>query len=469
MQAAALSPALDARRVAVVTADLVAMDQIHQALGASFELRALHSWGQFAALLGQEGLEVVLLDLDTLGMAPAQTLQLLANARGSDQDLVLIAFTRITDTELRLAAAQSQIEDLFVAPIDFREVHVVIERALKKRSTEIERRRISEQITARYSFYDLIGGSESMRRVYDAILRVCNNETTVVLRGESGTGKELVARSIVQAGSRKDMPFVSLNCAALPESLVEAELFGHEKGAFTGAHAARPGQIETADGGTLFLDEIATLGIDLQTKLLRVLEEHTVTRLGGRTSKRVDFRLITATNEDLETMVRTGRFREDLYYRIHVVPIFLPPLREREGDIALLADHFLRLYCANNRVPLKRIDPEAMEILEDHSWSGNVRELENVIQRLVLMSESPVITPRDLPQQLVYTSTAGQEKLLIPEGGIDFTDEMARIECAYIRAALRRSKGKKVTAAELLRLKPQQLKYLCRKYNISSD
>ncbi|MGH9524925.1 MAG: sigma-54 interaction domain-containing protein [Terriglobales bacterium] len=394
---------------------------------------------------------------------------MLAGARSFNQDLILIAFTRVSDAELRLAAAQSQIEDLFVAPIDFREVQVVIERALKKRSAEIERRRMSEQITARYSFYDLIGGSEAMRRVYDAILRVCNTETTVVLRGESGTGKELVARSIVKAGNRKDKPFVSLNCAALPESLIEAELFGHEKGAFTGAHAARPGQIETADGGTLFLDEIATLGIDMQTKLLRVLEEHTVTRIGGRTSKHVDFRLITATNEDLETMVRAGRFREDLYYRIHVVPIFLPPLRERGGDIALLADHFLRLYCATNHVPLKRIDGEAMEILEEHAWSGNVRELENVVQRLVLMSEAQIITPRDLPQQLVYTSTAGQEKLLIPEGGIDFTDEMARIECAYIRAALRRSKGKKVTAAELLRLKPQQLKYLCRKYNISPE
>jgi DNA-binding NtrC family response regulator len=469
MQAAATSPALETRRVAVVTADMVAMDQIQEALGASFELRALHSWGQLAELLGQESMEGVLLDLDTLGMAPTQALDLLATARSFNQDLILIAFTRVLDTELRLAAVQSQIEDLFVAPIDFREVHVVIERALKKRSAEIERRRISEQITARYSFYDMIGGSEAMRRVYDAILRICNTETTVVLRGESGTGKELVARSIVKAGNRKDKPFVSLNCAALPESLIEAELFGHEKGAFTGAHAARPGQIETADGGTLFLDEIATLGIDLQTKLLRVLEEHTVTRLGGRTAKHVDFRLITATNEDLETMVRNGRFREDLYYRIHVVPIFLPPLREREGDIALLADHFLRLYCATNHVPLKRIDGEAMEILEEHPWSGNVRELENVVQRVVLMSEAQVITSRDLPQQLVYTSTAGQEKLLIPEGGIDFADEMARIECAYIRAALRRSKGKKVTASELLRLKPQQLKYLCRKYNISPE
>jgi DNA-binding NtrC family response regulator len=469
MHNAATARAVESRSIAVITGNASAHAEIQRFLGSAFDLRPLDSWGKLSPLMSEATVEGVLLDLDTLGMPPAKALELLANTRRLDQDLVLIAFTRVRDRELRLKAAQSRIDDLFVAPIDFREVQVVIERALEKRSVEIERRRVSEQITARYSFYDLIGGSEPMRRVYDAILRVCSSETTVVILGESGTGKELVARSIVKAGVRKDKPFVSLNCAALPEALIEAELFGHEKGAFTGAHAARPGQIETAHEGTLFLDEIATLGIDLQTKLLRVLEEHTVTRLGGRTAKHVDFRLLTATNENLEEKVKAGKFREDLYYRIHVVPIFIPPLRERQGDIALLADHFLRLYCATNRIPLKRIDAETMEILEESQWSGNVRELENVIQRVVLMSEGQVITARDLPQQLVYTSTARQELLLIPEGGIDFADEMARIETAYLEAALRRCGGKKVSAAALLRLKPQQMKYLCRKYRIKAE
>ena len=469
MQTAAASRSSETGSIAVITGNAAAHAEIQRSLGSAFDLRPLNAWGELAGLIKETPVAGVLLDLDTLGMPPTQALELLANARSVDQDVILIAFSRVRDRELRLKAAQSQINDFFVAPIDFREVQVVIERAIEKRGLEIERRRISEQIAARYSFFDLIGGSEPMRRVYDAILRVCNTETTVVLRGESGTGKELVARSIVQAGNRKDKPFVSLNCAALPESLIEAELFGHEKGAFTGAHAARPGQIETADTGTLFLDEIATLGIDLQTKLLRVLEEHTVTRLGGRTTKHVNFRLISATNENLEEMVRAGRFREDLYYRIHVVPIFIPPLRERQEDIPLLADHFLRLYCAMNRMALKRIDAEAMEILEEHSWPGNVRELENVVQRVVLMTEGAVITPKDLPQQLVYTSTARQEMLLIPDGGIDFADEMARIECAYLQAALRRANGKKVTAASLLRLKPQQMKYLCMKYKIRAE
>lgn len=459
----------EARRIAVVTGSAKVHAEIAAGLGQTFELCPANSWEELTRTISSSSVAGALVDIDTLGMPPRGVLELLANTRSQHKDLVLVAITRVRDRELQLNASQCDIHDLFVAPVNFRQMQVVIERALQKRNLEVERNSAGGEGSARYSFHDLIGGSEAIRRVYDAILRVCNAETTIVLRGESGSGKELVARSIVKAGNRKDKPFVSLNCAALPESLIEAELFGHEKGAFTGAHAARSGQIELADHGTLFLDEIATLGIDLQTKLLRVLEERTVTRLGGRSSRHVDFRLITATNENLEELVRAGRFREDLYYRIHVVPIFVPPLRERDGDIPLLADHFMRVYCGANRIPLKRVDAEAMEILEEHAWPGNVRELENVIQRLVLMSEGAVITPDDLPKQLVYSSTARQEMLLIPEEGIDFADEMARIECAYLQAALRRANGKKVTAAALLRLKPQQMKYLCRKYKIAPD
>ena len=467
--AATARAAADLRRIAVITTDTQELAEIQKVLAPWFDIRLLQTWAQLAPMLSETALDAVMLDLDTQGMAQAAALELLVNLRSINSDLLLVSLTRSQDRELRRKAAEIGVDEFFVAPMKFSEMHIVLERALEKRVMEIESRRIKEQIAGRYSFFELIGGSEPMRRVYDAILRVCNSETTVIIRGESGTGKELVARSIVKAGARKDKPFVSLNCAALPESLIEAELFGHEKGAFTGAHTARPGQIEMAHEGTLFLDEIGTLGPELQSKLLRVLEEHTVQRLGGRTAKRVDFRLITATNENLEEAVRAGRFREDLYYRIHVVPIYIPPLREREGDIPLLADHFLRLYSAANRITLKRIDSEAMEILEEHQWTGNVRELENVIQRVVLMSEGPVITPRDLPKQLVYTSTTRQEKLLIPEEGIDFADEMARIETTYLQAALRRTNGKKVTAAALLHLKPQQMKYLCRKYNLDHD
>ena len=275
-----------------------------------------------------------------------------------------------------------------------------------------------------------------------------------------------MAQAIVASGPRRDKPFVSVNCAALPESLIEAELFGHEKGAFTDAHESRAGHIESANGGTLFLDEIGTLGLTLQSKLLRVLEQHVVQRIGSRTTKKIDFRLIAATNEDLEQAVRAGRFREDLYYRINVVPIVLPPLRERPGDVAILLDHFLRMYCAANGLPLKRLDSDALEILEEYHWPGNVRELENLVQRLVIMGSGAVIAAKHLPQQILYTSTARQEALLIPEQGISFDQEIARIELAYLQAALRRTGGKKVAAAALLQINAQKMKYLCRKYGL---
>jgi DNA-binding NtrC family response regulator len=312
----------------------------------------------------------------------------------------------------------------------------------------------------------MIGGSEPMLRVYEAIRRVADSATTVLIRGESGTGKELAARAIVSHSARAEKPLISINCAALPENLIESELFGHEKGAFTDARAARAGHIELAHTGTLFLDEIATLSLTLQSKLLRVLEDRAVTRLGGQSARKIDFRLLAATNEDLEEQVRTGRFREDLYYRINVVPIHLPALRERPDDIPLLVGHFLRTHCHANHVPLKHLDPEVLQILEEDAWPGNVRELENLIQRLVIMVDGPVIKVQHLPQRILYNSATSQESLLIPETGVNFDEEIARIEAAYLSAALRRSGGSKIGAARLLHIDKQKMHYLCRKYRI---
>jgi transcriptional regulator with PAS, ATPase and Fis domain len=323
-----------------------------------------------------------------------------------------------------------------------------------------------QQAESKSAFCSLIGASAAMQRLYQTIQAVADSNTTVVLRGESGTGKELIAQAIVQSGDRATQPYICLNCSALPESLIESELFGYEKGAFTGADAARVGLIESAQTGTLFLDEITTLNPGLQAKLLRVLQERTVQRLGGRSAKKIDFRLICATNDDLEDLVRKGQFREDLYYRINVVPIVVPPLRDRQGDIALLVDHFLRVYCASSRRPLKSVNPDVLEILEEYKWPGNVRELENVVQRLVVMVSGPVITVEHLPQHLLQFSASGQEAILIPPAGVEFDAEMQRIEVAYLTAALRRTGGKKTAAAALLQIDAQRMKYLCRKHKI---
>ncbi len=469
MRATSTTSPRDVRRIAIVTNDDTALPDIQQFLAPAFDTRLLHTQEEILPLLSQVPLDAILLDLDMLAGPAQQVAEVLRRLRAINEDFVLVALTRSHSRNLRLQAGEAGADEFFIAPVDFGELQIVLERALDKRSIEIENRRLREQITTRYSFGELVGGSEPMRRVYDAVQRVADSPTTVMIRGESGTGKELVARAIVSLSPRREMPFVSVNCAALPENLIETELFGHEKGAFTGAHAARPGHIEMAHGGTLFLDEIATLGLALQSKLLRVLEDRAVQRIGGKSSRKIDFRLITATNDDLEEMVRAGRFREDLYYRVHVVPIFLPPLRERTGDLPLLVDHFLRIYCAANRLPVKRVEPEVLEILEENPWHGNVRELENLLQRLVLMVEDPVIRPSHLPQQILVSSAARSEALLIPEEGLDFEQEIARIEAAYLQAALRRTQGRKSAAAALLRLNPQQMKYLCRKYRLDSS
>jgi DNA-binding NtrC family response regulator len=455
-----------AARVAVMTTDEVVMLAAQESLASDFHITLLDAGEGVLALQNEVPLEAVLLDLDNAEGSAEAMVALISQLRATDEDLVLIGLIRSVSKVWRRKFLAAGIAQCFVAPVDFGEVRGFLQNALEQRRREIEGRIVRQDALSRYSFGELIGGSEAMHRVYDALSRVAPGNTTVMIRGESGTGKELVARAIVANSPRSEQPFISVNCAALPETLIESELFGHEKGAFTGAHQAHAGHIEMSHGGTLFLDEIGTLGLALQSKLLRVLEQHSVQRLGGQLLRKIDFRLITATNEDLEQAVQAGRFREDLYYRINVIPISLPPLREREGDIALLVDHFLRYYCAANSLPVKTIDLEALEVLEDYQWPGNVRELENLMQRLVLMVPGSNIAVKHLPQGILYQSSAKQESLLIPEEGISFDEEMARIEVAYLQAALRRTGGKKSAAATLLRIDGQKMKYLCRKYGL---
>jgi DNA-binding NtrC family response regulator len=452
--------------VAVITVEAAAFPEIRRSLGAAFRTVLASSEEEITALMTDGSLQAVLFDLDSIGAGAGDGVDVLKEMRQLRQDLVFVAMTRANDRSIPIKASRAGADEFFLLPLNFSELNIVLTRAIQKRAMEIEGRRMMEHFENKSAFCGLIGGSSAMQRVYQAVLSVASSNSSVVLRGESGTGKELIAQAIVQSGNRSQMPYIALNCSALPEGLIESELFGYEKGAFTGADGARAGLIESAQGGTLFLDEITTLPQGLQSKLLRVLQERTVQRLGGRTAKKIDFRLITATNEDLEDLVKKGRFREDLYYRINVVPIAIPPLRERDGDIAVLVDHFLRVYCAAAKKPLKSLQADVVAILEDYSWPGNVRELENIVQRLVVMSDSPAITAEQLPQTLLYSSAASQEAILIPEGGVEFDAEMERIEVAYLSAALRRTQGKKSAAAELLHIDGQRMKYLCRKHKL---
>ncbi|HKD49478.1 MAG TPA: sigma-54 dependent transcriptional regulator [Candidatus Acidoferrum sp.] len=461
-------PALIPERyaLAVITDDADLFRDVRKLLVPQFRTTLASSENEIKSVLELPDLNAILFDLDCVGDGPTDALDVLAELRKLRDDVVLFAFARGNNRTLPLKAAQAGADEFFFHPLIFGELHIVLSRVIEKRALELEGRRLLQQVESKAAFFGLVGGSPAMQKVYQAVEAVANTGASVVLRGESGVGKELVANAIVQRGDRADRPLVCLNCSALPETLMESELFGYEKGAFTGADSAKPGMVELAHTGTLFLDEITTLHPGLQSKLLRVLQEHSVQRLGGRATRKIDFRLITATNEDLEDFVRKGRFREDLYFRINVVPIFIPPLRERHGDIPLLIDHFLRIYCAAAKKPLKTLQPEVVEILEDYSWPGNVRELENVVQRLVVMVAGPVITPEHLPQLLLHHSATGQEAILIPEGGVDFDSEMEKIEIAYLNAALRRTGGKKSAAAALLQIDSQRMKYLCRKHRI---
>jgi two-component system response regulator PilR (NtrC family) len=456
-------------RVVLVSTDQDAMAKFREVLNDSLEAVLVGTVGELAQAIEQSVVDAVLLDLDDMASTTGEAVKQLKRLRSTYPDLVIVALTRSPNRAERLEAQDAGADEFFLAPVDATELRIVVERAINKRRLEIEDRRIREELASKSTFGELIGSCQAMQRVYDSITRVAKSNSTVLLRGESGTGKELVARAIVTNSSRSNKPLISLNCGALPDNLVESELFGHEKGAFTGADVPRAGHVELADGGTLFLDEISTLGLGLQSKLLRVLEDRSVTRLGGKNPRKIDFRLIAATNDELEQMVESGRFREDLYYRINVVPIDLPPLREREQDVALLIDHFLRAYCGANDVPLKSLEPEALEVLEGYGWPGNVRELENLVQRLVLMVSDPVIRLKHLPQNVLLASTVRQEAMLIPEGGVAFDEEIKRIEVAYLQAALQRTGGRKAAAAKLLHIPPQKMKYLCRKYQRSID
>jgi DNA-binding NtrC family response regulator len=452
--------------LAVITDDAELFPEVRKHLGGEFRTSLAANEDEIKALLEQPELHAILFNLDSIGDGPSDGLDVLEEISKIRDDVVLAAFTCSNQRTIPLRASQAGADEFFRFPINYDELKIVLSRAIEKRALELEGRRLLQQVEDKAAFCGLVGASLAMQRVYQAVEAVASTGASVVLRGESGTGKELVAKAIVDCSDRAREPFVCLNCSALPETLMESELFGYEKGAFTGADTAKPGLIELAHRGTLFLDEITTLNHSLQSKLLRVLQERSVQRLGGRTGRKIDFRLITATNEDLEDCLHKGRFREDLYFRINVVPIVIPPLRERKGDIALLADHFLRIYCASAKKPLKTLKPEVLEVLEAYEWPGNVRELENILQRMVVMNNSPVLTLEHLPQHLLQHSATSQEAILIPEGGVDFDSEMERIEVAYLSAALRRTGGKKSAAAALLQIDGQRIKYLCRKHHI---
>lgn len=394
---------------------------------------------------------LILTDLRLPGM---DGLELIARIRRQNTRVPIIVMTAYGTVETAVQAMKQGAEDFLLKPFSLDHLTTVIEKALERRALEDENLQLREELGRRYDFRNIIGRSPAMQEIFATIQRVAPTRATVLLCGESGTGKDLIARAIHYHSPRRDRPFVKINCSALPENLMEAELFGFEKGAFTGAIASKPGKFEQADTGTVFLDEIGDVPPSIQVKLLRVLQEREFERLGSNKTRQIDVRVIAATNQDLRAALEQGTFREDLYYRLNVVPLNLPPLRERREDIPFLAEHFVRKLAPALGSPVREITEAAIQKLMSYHWPGNVRELENVIERSLVLCSGTVLDADDIKLDTAPRARPPQEGYFLPEGMT-----LEEFEQAIIREALRRAGGNKSQAARMLGLTRNALRY----------
>ncbi len=461
-------------KLAIVEDDAALRDQLVWALKARFDVVSAPDAVQGLALLdGDPDLFLVDLRLPPSNEAE-EGLALVSAVRKSRPDTTVLVMSGEKERKHALKAIELGAFDFFRKPFEKAELLLVVGRALERRRLLLENRALKERAVERLTYEKLVGKSAVMQKLFAAIEKVSPTDATVLVVGESGTGKELVAQALHNGSKRKDGPFVAVNCSAFTESLAESELFGHEKGAFTGAVAARSGRFELATGGTLFLDEIATLAASLQGKLLRVLETRQFERVGGTRTVSVDIRLVAATNEDLEQRAKNGTFREDLYFRLNTVILRLAPLRERPEDIPLLADLFAERAGRRHGKPAKRFSEEALDALRRHVFRGNVRELEHLVEMLTLMVEEDEISAAHLPGPIRQARAApeGGNDGGAPDGGGDggpplpLVEAVAKYERELLVRAIARAKGVKAQAARLLGLDPNQMKYLCRKYRL---
>ncbi len=404
------------------------------------------------AIAASQPIDLVLADIRMPGI---NGLELVRQLHESHPDLPCIVVTGFGGPEQSIEALRAGAFWYLEKPFEQSALDVVrklVDQAIEHGRLKAENRLLQRELRSKYRFENVVGASPALRSVLDLVAKVAETDSTVLITGESGTGKELIARALHYNSRRADRRLVTVNCGAIPEELLESELFGHVKGAFTSAVSQREGRFALADGGTIFLDEIGDMSPNLQVKLLRVLQDRTFEPVGSSKSMTVDVRVVAATNQDLETAIRTGRFREDLYYRLNVIPIEVPPLRQRPADIPLLAQHFLDVMHQERGTRVDSISDEAMALLCRHDWPGNVRELENLIERLSVLRGEGEIGPEDLPASVRGRPAASAPSPAIPEEGFDFRDVVDRFESDLIRQALQQTQGNKNRAAQLLGL-----------------
>ncbi len=422
-----------------------------------YEVSAAASGKEAIEQMGAAFFDVVIIDLRMSGMGGIELLHWIREHASESEVIVITAFGSV---ETAVEAMRAGAYDYLTKPIDRERLPITLEKALERRRLSQENQRLRESLAVKGRFEQMIGQSPAMRRVYEMVDVVAGSDVTVLISGESGTGKELVARAIHQRGARAPKPFVTLNCGALPESLFESELFGYEKGAFTGAAITKPGRFELADGGTLFLDEVGEMPLKNQVDFLRVLETKEFRRLGGTHLVRVDVRIIAATNRNLQKAVDEGSFRQDLYYRLNVIPIQLPELRERREDIPLLVEAFLKELTQAHHGEDKDISQEAMRLMVNYVWPGNVRELKNVIERLVVLVKDKTILPGHLPVEIQASQET--EKQMV----ISLNEPLKEIEKAVIQRVLKEVTSHREKAAKILGISPRSLHYKIKDYGI---
>jgi two-component system, NtrC family, response regulator AtoC len=428
--------------ILVVDDDPVTIDLLKEVLSKEgYEVSTALS-GEEAIAQGMDHLfDIIITDVR---MGEKDGMEVLRFFKKNAPETTVILITAFGSIETAIEAIREGAYDYISKPFKLDEIKFTIQRALEQRRLIQENKYYRQELLDKYQFKNVIGRTSQMFQVYKTIAKVADTKSTVLLCGERGTGKELIARSVHYNSQRNNRPFIPVDCASLVETLIESELFGHVRGAFTGASSAKRGLFEEADGGTLFLDEVGNLSLSMQSKLLRFLQEHEIKRVGGTESIKVDVRVIGATNQPLEPLVKSGKFREDLFDRLNVVTITLPPLRERKEDIPILANHFLQKFSEENHKNISHISPEALGILTQYSWPGNVRELEHTIERAVIFSIHPIILPEDLPTKM-FEEIKGPE-ILIPEKQLSLKE----LEKRYILKVLQETGGNKKKASEIL-------------------
>ncbi len=413
--------------------------------------------------LSKESFDILLTDLKMPEMDGMELYERSLPMAPEMKTIVMTAYSSVKDA---VEAMKKGVYEYLTKPLNLDELFLILEKAIGEQKLIRENVELKKKIEDTYSFQNIVGKSESMQRIFHTISKVAKTQSTVLIRGESGTGKELVARAIHYNSPRSRKPLVEISCASFPETLLESELFGYEKGAFTGADSRKIGRFELAHEGSIFLDEIGEITEGVQVKLLRVLQHKEITRLGGTETIKVDVRVIAATNRDLEKALEEGKFREDLYYRLNVIPIYIPPLRERKEDIPLLIDHFIKKFSRENKLPWLEISPEALELCMQYDWPGNVRELENAIENAIVLGEGNVILPEHLPFSWMQKQPARTHFDFINNSGSSFKEKIEAAEKAILKHAIDQAGGNKSEAAKSLDISLRTMRYKIKKYKL---